>query len=142
MRRALVPAALLCLMLFAAEASAKTGAEVKLVDSRFGKIIVDGEGFTLYAFNRDEEDESTCYGRCAAAWPPLYTKGKPDAIGRARDSKLGVTRRKDGRRQVTYGGYPLYYYVNETEPGEIFCQNVFLNGGLWLLVNRAGNLIR
>jgi hypothetical protein len=39
--------------------------------------------------------------------------------------------------QVTYAGHPLYLYANEG-PGEVLCHNVFLNGGLWLVVTPEG----
>ena len=32
-------------------------------------------------------------------------------------SLLGVTKRKDGKRQVTYAGHPLYTYVGDTKAG-------------------------
>ena len=48
---------------------------------------------------------------------------------------LGTVKRKDGRRQVTYDGWPLYYYVGDTSPGAISCQNVSEYGGLWLVVS-------
>jgi predicted lipoprotein with Yx(FWY)xxD motif len=117
-------------------------AGVRLADSRYGRIIVDAGGLTLYAFTKDERGKSRCYGSCAAAWPPLLTKSKPEALAGARSKRLGTTKRRDGSTQVTYGGSPLYYYIGENAPGEIFCQNVFQYGGLWLLVNRGGDPIR
>jgi predicted lipoprotein with Yx(FWY)xxD motif len=43
---------------------------------------------------------------------------------------------------VTYRGHPLYYYVDDTQAGEVGCQNVSEFGGLWLVVARSGEAIR
>jgi predicted lipoprotein with Yx(FWY)xxD motif len=56
-------------------------------------------------------------------------------------SLIGTTRRRDGRRQVTYNGWPLYHYAHE-KAGEVKCQNVKTHGGTWLVVRLAGTLIR
>jgi predicted lipoprotein with Yx(FWY)xxD motif len=55
---------------------------------------------------------------------------------------IGTVRRRDGRRQVTYNGWPLYYYVGERSPGVILCQNVDEFGGIWLVVRASGKLVR
>jgi predicted lipoprotein with Yx(FWY)xxD motif len=56
-------------------------------------------------------------------------------------SLIGTTRRRDGRLQVTYNGWPLYYYAHEG-PGEVRCQNVDQFDGLWLVVRPSGTLVR
>ena len=43
---------------------------------------------------------------------------------------------------MTYRGRPLYFYVGEDAPGEIFCQDVFEFGGDWLIVRPSGALVR
>ena len=60
--------------------------------------------------------------------------------GRAKP--LGVTQRADGRKQVTFDGRPLYYYVGDRKPGQVLCQNVSEFGGLWLVVRPTGRLVR
>jgi predicted lipoprotein with Yx(FWY)xxD motif len=54
---------------------------------------------------------------------------------------LGTVNRRDGRRQVTYNGWPLYYYAHE-KAGEVKCQNVKTHGGTWLVVRPSGALVR
>ena len=125
-----------------APSGAMAGATVSVRDSRFGRILTDGRGFTLYLFTRERTSRSRCYGQCAVAWPPLLTTGRPRAAGAARSRHLGTTRRADGTRQVTYRGHPLYYYVNEKQPLQVLCQNVFEFGGLWLVVGPSGRAIR
>ena len=111
--------------------------------SRFGTVLFDGHGRVLYGFTRDPRGgKSTCYGACARAWP-VYFKGRL-AIRAGKGVKrslIGTTRRRNGRLQITYNGWPLYYYAHE-RPGQILCQNVDEFGGLWLVVRPSGALVR
>ena len=124
-------------------AQAGTKPTLTAAKSRYGTVLFDGKGRALYGFTRDKRGKpSTCYGACASAWPVYY---KPSAIraGKGVDPHLlGTVKRKDGRRQITYGGWPLYYYVGDTGPGAISCQNVREFGGLWLVVSPGGRLVR
>lgn len=110
--------------------------------SRFGRVLFDGRGFVLYAFTRDPRSRSACYGACAAAWPPYFAKGQLRAGSGVTRGLLGTTRRRDGKRQITYAGRPLYYYVGDRSPGDILCQNVDEFGGLWLVVRPNGKVVR
>lgn len=114
---------------------------VTVRSSDFGQILFDGSNHALYAFTRDMDRKSTCYGACAAAWPPYLAHGKLRAGPGATRSLLGTTSRRDGRRQLTYAGKPLYYYVHDG-PGQVLCQNVREYGGLWLVVRPSGRLVR
>ncbi|MBJ7459257.1 MAG: hypothetical protein JHD02_08735 [Thermoleophilaceae bacterium] len=123
-------------------ASAGGGKRVKTGKTSFGTILQDSRGRTLYLFTKERSKYSKCYGECAKAWPPLLTTSDPVATGGAIQSKLGTTRRRGGKTQVTYNGHPLYYYVDEDEPNEVLCQNVSEFGGKWYVVNRQGNAIK
>jgi predicted lipoprotein with Yx(FWY)xxD motif len=117
-------------------------ASVTVHGSRYGQILFDGRGFALYAFTHDRRNRSTCSGACAKAWPPFLVDRAPAAAAGARRPLLGTTRRADGRLQVTYAGRPLYYYIGDTKPGQILCQNVVEFGGTWLVVSPGGKLVR
>jgi predicted lipoprotein with Yx(FWY)xxD motif len=110
--------------------------------SSFGKVLFDGRGFVLYAFTRDRRS-SRCYGDCAKAWPPYFAPKGKLTVGRGvKRSLLGTVERRSGRRQVTYAGRPLYYYVGDRRPGQILCQDVFEYRGRWLIVRPSGKLVR
>jgi predicted lipoprotein with Yx(FWY)xxD motif len=120
---------------------ARKGTRVILAGSDFGRMLFNSNRQAIYIFQRDRRNKSNCYGECARAWPPVFTKGRPRA-GRGVDrSLLGTVRRRGGRLQVTYDGKPLYYYVNEG-PGEVKCHNVYLNGGLWWAVGADGKRLQ
>jgi predicted lipoprotein with Yx(FWY)xxD motif len=110
--------------------------------SSFGRVLFDGRGFVLYAFTRDKNGRSACYGACAKAWPVYYAKATLRAGTGIKRSLIGTTKRRDGRRQITYAGRPLYYYVGDTKARQIRCQNVVEFGGTWLIVRPSGKLVR
>lgn len=114
-----------------------TGTRITVRASRFGRMLWGPRQQAIYIFERDARNRTRCYGECAKAWPPVYTKGRPVAGAGIRRSLLGSIRRRDGRRQVTYAGQPLYYYAHEG-PRQVLCHNVNLNGGLWWVVGADG----
>ena len=121
-------------------APARKGTKVRVADTRYGPILVDGRGRTIYLFTRDAgRRRSRCGDACARAWPPVFTRGGPRAGPGIDRSRLGTVRRRGGRRQVTYKGSPLYFYVGERRAGQILCQDVFEFGGTWYLVRPNGS---
>ncbi len=127
----------------AGTASAATGRVIKTGKvSPYGSILQDSRGRSIYLFTKERSSTSRCYGECAKEWPPVLTKGEPRARGGARQSKLGTTRRRSGKTQVTYNGHPLYYYVDETRANQVLCQGVFEFGGLWYVMNARGHAIK
>jgi predicted lipoprotein with Yx(FWY)xxD motif len=131
--------------LVAGTASAATQAPqttVTVRSSAYGKILFDGQGRALYAFACDPHGRSVCKGACAKAWPPYIAKRRPGAATSVKSSLLGTTKRANGSLQATYRGRPLYYYVNDTRPGQVTCQNVSSYGGLWLVLRPNGQVVR
>jgi len=119
--------------------SAKSSSTTLAVhSSKFGRILVDSQGRSLYMFQRDTRGKSMCYGACASNWPPLIASAKLRAGSGAKASLLGTTKRKDGRRQVTYKGHPLYRFIQDTKPGQTNGEGLNFFGGEWNLVSPAG----
>jgi predicted lipoprotein with Yx(FWY)xxD motif len=114
---------------------------VAIAKSPLGRILVDSKGLTLYDFPPDKSGASTCYGACAAIWPPLTTTGKPHAGTGVRASLLGTTKRTDGKLEVTYNGHPLYYFVTDRKPGQTTGQGVNQFGAPWWVLSPAGKEI-
>lgn len=128
----------------AAGASASHPTVKTASSSEYGAYLSDARGRALYLFEADKQGEgdakaqSNCYGDCAKAWPPLVAEGKPRAQGKADESLLGTTERKGGAEQLTYNGWPLYYFVKDKGPGETNGQGVNGYGGEWYLVRPDG----
>jgi predicted lipoprotein with Yx(FWY)xxD motif len=122
-----------------APAASLGGATVSLgQNDTLGSFLVDDKGMTLYLFTKDTPNTTVCYDKCAVAWPPLLTTGDPVAGEGVDDSKLGTTTRTDGSVQVTYNGWPLYYYEKDMAAGDVTGQDV---GGVWYVVSAAGDMI-
>ena len=94
--------------------------EIRTRATKYGRILVDGRGMTIYVADRDKADfESTCHGPCTRDWPPLFTNGQVTAGPRVNSAWLGTIGRTDGPAQVEYNGWPLYYSARDTEPGTV-----------------------
>jgi predicted lipoprotein with Yx(FWY)xxD motif len=106
----------------------------------FGQALVDGEGRSLYLFTNDTQNSgaSSCSGDCLVEWPPLLTDGDPVAGTGVDAALLGTITRDDGTTQVTYNGWPLYYFHEDTAAGDTNGQGL---GGVWFLVTPAGEMI-
>ncbi len=114
-------------------------AMVNLGTGALGSHLVAGNGMTLYLFTKDSPGTTTCAGKCAAIWPALLTAGAPQAGSGVDASKLGTLTRADGTTQVTYNGWPLYYYAKDTQPGDTTGENV---GGVWFCVSPTGDAVK
>jgi predicted lipoprotein with Yx(FWY)xxD motif len=123
-----------------AEPAARKGTKVVLRDSQFGRILFNSDRQAIYLFDRETTKKPRCYGDCAAAWPPVYARGKP-RLGKGLERELlGTTERRNGRRQITYGGHPLYYYAHEG-PGQVLCHDIEEFGGRWLVLKKTGRAV-
>lgn len=103
-------------------------------DTTLGKILVDGQGRTLYMWFKDTDENSQCYDACAAVWPPLIVDAKSVGADGAVNGKLGTVARKDGKLQATYNLHPLYTFVqdNATTPTKGHGSTGF--GALWVVI--------
>lgn len=111
---------------------------------KYGVILVNSRGRTLYMFVPDHRKKVTCKGNCAVVWPPLkIKKGQtPRAGGAARQKLLGTDRNPSGGRVVTYNRWPLYTYIGDSKPGQATGQGKKLNGGLWYVLSPSGRVIK
>ena len=100
-------------------------------------MLFDSNRQAIYLFDKEDSTKPRCYGDCAAAWPPVYAKGEPRLGKGLNRDLLGTVKRRDGRKQITYGGHPLYFYAHEG-PGQVLCHDIFEFGGTWLVVRKSG----
>jgi predicted lipoprotein with Yx(FWY)xxD motif len=117
------------------------GALVALGKTGLGKVLVDARGRTLYLFDKDRHGRSACSGACARYWPPLVSSAKPRAGKGVRASLLGVTKRADGKRQVTYAGHPLYTYIGDGHAGQTTGEGLTDFGATWDALAASGHAI-
>jgi predicted lipoprotein with Yx(FWY)xxD motif len=116
------------------------GQSVHTGQTDFGKVLVDANGKTLYAFAADSPGESNCTGSCLQYWPAAEVSG---AVSHSPDvtAKLATIKRSDGTTQLTVNGWPVYTYAADSGPGQATGQGVNLSGGLWWVVDPSGSQI-
>lgn len=103
-----------------------------------GTVLADPSGRPLYLATNDEPNKTNCFGSLAERWPPLLTAAPPAAGGAARSDLLGTIRREDGSTQVTYNGWPLYYFNNDVTAGTFAGQGITDGCGAWWVLSAAG----
>jgi predicted lipoprotein with Yx(FWY)xxD motif len=122
-------------------AKAAGAAKIAVGKSSLGRILVTGQGRSVYLFEKDDRKASTCYGACASAWPPVTTSRAPIATKGVAAALLGTRKRRNGTLQVTYNGHPLYKYAGDTEVGQTNGQGSNAYGGAWYVLSPAGKKI-
>lgn len=97
-----------------------------------GEYLADADGKALYYFTNDEPETSNCTDDCLANWP-AFTASDWEVPEGYEESDFGtITREDNGEEQVTYKGYPLYYFVNDMVEGDVNGQGF---NGAWYIVN-------
>lgn len=113
---------------------ATTGAVMPAVmltkHERLGYILANGSGMTLYTWEGDQPEESTCYDNCANAWPPVLVDGKL-TVGAGLSRVLGTATRRDGSIQATFKKMPLYTFRRDTQPGDTNGEGLTGFGAPW-----------
>ena len=114
--------------------------EISLSSSTtLGSYLTDKDGRSLYFFSTDSKDQVTCTGGCELVWPPFYLDNLTAAkLGTGLTfSDFGTITTASGKKQVTYKGWPLYYYapsVNGTNTLEAAGQTTGDGvGGVWFI---------
>ncbi len=98
-------------------------------NASIGFYLTNGTGWTLYLFKADKPNNGTsaCYDKCAKVWPPFYVANLRLSPGLNASSFATITR-TDGTKQLTYNGYPLYYFAPDKKAGDTKGQGV---GKVW-----------
>ncbi len=116
MRRAALFAPLAVLL--AAGAALAAGPTVKIEKKGgVGTYLADAKGMTLYTFKKDMPGMSHCEGPCVDNWP-IYFAEKVEAGAGIKAGDFATITRGDGKKQTTYKGMPLYYFVGDKAAGD------------------------
>jgi predicted lipoprotein with Yx(FWY)xxD motif len=117
------------------------GTVVALRKTALGTILVDARGRTLYLFEKDRGGVSRCDSACATYWPPLASHGTPRAVKGVRQSLLRVARPRNGVRQVTYAGHPLYTFAGDKRAGQTTGEGLDNFGAEWYALAADGHKV-
>ncbi|MCV9927591.1 hypothetical protein OIU83_08010 [Flavobacterium sp. LS1R49] len=114
--------------------------EVNLSTSTtLGSYLSDKDGKSLYFFATDANGQASCTGGCEAVWPPFYVDNlTADKLAAGLTlSDFGTITTSTNKKQLTYKGWPLYYYapsVNGTNTPETKGQTTGDGvGGVWFI---------
>jgi predicted lipoprotein with Yx(FWY)xxD motif len=122
-------------------ASAAGGEAAVLVgDTGLGEVLTAANGMTVYLFLPDAQGDPTCAAQCAEAWPPVTVgDGASVSGGDGVDgSLLGTATHSEAGTQVTYNGWPLYFFAGDSAPGDTNGQG---SGDVWFALDATGNPI-
>lgn len=120
--------AMVTLLASAPAALAQASATVQIAtNAKFGSILTNGQGMTLYYRTSDPAGQSSCTGVCAQNWPPLTVTGTPTPPA-GLTGQLTTFARPDGTTQVAYNGHALYTFVGDKAPGDTNGEGI---AGVW-----------
>lgn len=107
----------------------------------FGPILANGDDVAVYIYTKDQQNGTTsaCTDQtCTQNWSPVTTQGAPVAGPGVIQKMLGTITRADGTMQVTYNGWPLYYFASDTSAGSTTGQGFDKS---WFLIAPSGKPI-
>jgi predicted lipoprotein with Yx(FWY)xxD motif len=90
-------------------------------------VLTAKNGMTIYVFDKDVGGKPSCYGGCAAKWPPYAAKAT-EKMGEG----WATVKRTDGSLQWTYDGKPVYFYASDKKKGDKTGDGV---GGVWHIIS-------
>lgn len=123
-----------------ASSTSSTGTKVDSTTSaKYGTILVDASGKTLYMLTADSSTSSVCKSSsCVTLWPPLTTTAGTKAGSGVKGALLGTITRSDGSKQVTYNGHPLYTFSGDSSAGQTNGEKIASFGGIWYVLDTSG----
>jgi predicted lipoprotein with Yx(FWY)xxD motif len=78
-------------------------------------VLADSAGKTLYSAEVEKGGKIRCVNACTSFWDPmLASSADAKKAGGALEANLGVVKRPDGERQLTFNGLPLYTFADES----------------------------
>jgi predicted lipoprotein with Yx(FWY)xxD motif len=127
-----------------AATSSSNGGTVKgSSTSKYGTVLVNSSGMTLYRFTPDSRGVNTCtpVAACSKFWPRLLVKGaaKPKVGAGVSTALVGTVKQPKGLTQLSYGGFPLYMFAGDKKAGDVNGEGV---AGKWFVVNVKGALVK
>ena len=121
-----------------------SAATVKVMKSgKFGTILIGSNGRTLYRYTLDRKGVNRCSSNatCNKYWPALLVKPavKPTVASGANAALVGTIKATHGMRQVTYAGFPLYFFFKDKVSGDQYGEGIQSS---WFVVNAKGALVK
>lgn len=107
-------------------------------NSSMGTYLTDGKGMTLYHLQSDQGSyASKCTdATCNGIWPPFYA-GSINLPGNLNPADFGAIAVNGYKQyqQMTFKGWPLYYFYRDMKPGDVYGQGLKDGYGIWSAVS-------
>jgi predicted lipoprotein with Yx(FWY)xxD motif len=94
------------------------GAQIVVPLDPTGAFLMTPDGYSLYTFDNDSPNSSSCADECAGNWPPFTVGTLAVGGGEGVTGTFGSITRDDGMQQVTYNEAPLYFFGGDASPGD------------------------
>jgi predicted lipoprotein with Yx(FWY)xxD motif len=104
-----------------------------VASTSLGRVVVDGDGRTVYLLTADSPGHATCDAGCQHYWPPV-----PSGHGVGGIAKVASTALPGGGSTETVGGQPVYTYSGDQAAGDVSGEGVNEFGGTWYAVSPSG----
>jgi predicted lipoprotein with Yx(FWY)xxD motif len=111
-------------------ATAAATKDVKTASTSLGTVLANSRSHTLYHLTVEKKGHFICTGACTQLWHPLHPRKGHSPTG---VSHLGVVTRPDHTKQITYKGFPLYTFAQDTKKGDVKGQG-FKDVGTWTVI--------
>jgi predicted lipoprotein with Yx(FWY)xxD motif len=139
-----LPAAVLAVLL-SQSAAAQEMVTIGVSESEEYGQFLTVNGLPVYIFSTDVPGDPTtpptltCTGECLATWPPVVGSGVE--AGEGVNADLVGAIESEGLVIATYNGWPLYFFLRDTEGEAPTGQEFESFGGEWYLVSPDGSRI-
>jgi predicted lipoprotein with Yx(FWY)xxD motif len=120
---------------------ASHGGALHVANTSLGKVLVNGQGMTVYLLTSDKPNKSLCSTQCLSYWPPVAAPKAGSKLPGV-TGKVGSTKAMDGSTIATVGGWPLYTYVGDHAPGDVSGEGIANFGGVWYAVSPSGHAVK
>jgi predicted lipoprotein with Yx(FWY)xxD motif len=115
----------------ASNVSGASTVDVKTGSTSLGTVLVNSRSRTLYHLTAEKNGRFICTNSsCLQLWHPLRPRSKTP---KGTVHSLGLIRRPDGTKQITYKGFPLYTFAQDRRAGDVKGQG-FKDVGTWKAV--------
>jgi predicted lipoprotein with Yx(FWY)xxD motif len=109
-----------------------------VASTSLGRVLVDASGRTVYTFTADSSGHSTCSAACLQYWPAV----SPGHASTTVTAKVASTPTTDGSTVATVGGWPVYTFIQDQQPGDVTGEGISNFGGVWYAVSPSGQPVK
>ena len=107
-------------------------------NAKFGTILVDGQGRTLYTLTNNGAAVACTSGACTAVWPPSLLPAGQTTVNVGSGVNNVSTVSANGGTQVAYKNLPLYRFSGDVSTGAANGDGINSFGGIWHVVKVGG----